>query len=199
MRGVATPGRQMTWPNRSGGQLNPTPRRAGTIRPRLGLFRNGLRAIGRPLRFRPCAKSRSSTPNFACWSRYATWSASKKTRRPSAAWIDELPDSRSQFARATLSDMAFNVLRPSEPPLNFTDDERLEIVDGGVLKICRADGTNLSINPSTWLSIEEMPPPGRGRGYTGGRTRTTLRLHRRIGPPNWAPRQVVKPDLKFRR
>jgi len=63
--------------------------------------------------------------------------------------------------------MAFNVLRPSEPPLNFTDDERFEIVNGGELKICRADGTNLSINRSTWLSIEEMPPPGTGPGVHG--------------------------------
>lgn len=61
--------------------------------------------------------------------------------------------------------MAFNVLRPSEPSLNFTDDERLEIVDGGVLKICRADGTNLYINPSTWLSIEKC----RHRYGAGGR------------------------------
>lgn len=38
MHGVATPGRRMTWPNRSGGQLNPTPRHAGTIRPRLDYF-----------------------------------------------------------------------------------------------------------------------------------------------------------------
>lgn len=47
---------------------------------------------------------------------YATWSASKKTRRPSAAWVDELLDSRSQFARATLSNMAFNVLRHRNRP-----------------------------------------------------------------------------------
>jgi hypothetical protein len=31
--------------------------------------------------------------------------------------------------------------------------------DGGALKVYRADGTNLYINPSAWLTIEEMPPP----------------------------------------
>jgi hypothetical protein len=51
--------------------------------------------------------------------------------------------------------------------MNFTDDDRLEIVDGGVLKIYRADGTNLYINPSTWLTIEEMPPPGTGPRVQG--------------------------------
>lgn len=58
--------------------------------------------------------------------------------------------------------MAFSVIRGSEPPLNFEDDHRMEIVEGGVLKIYKADGTSLYLNASTWLSIEEMPPAGSG-------------------------------------
>jgi hypothetical protein len=56
--------------------------------------------------------------------------------------------------------MAFSVIRGSEPPLNFGDDHRLEIVQGDVLKIYKADATNLYLNASTWLSIEEMAPAG---------------------------------------
>jgi hypothetical protein len=88
-------------------------------------------------------------------------------RTSSTARIDALLDERSQCARATLSNMAFNVIRGPEPPLIFGDNERFEIVDGGVLKIYRADGTNFYINPSTWVSIEEMPPPGTGARVHG--------------------------------
>ena len=169
MHGVATPGRRMTWPNRSGGQLNPTPRHAGTIRPRLDYFvvacapqadryaSGHARNRGHRLRTSPTGRDTPHGPR------------ERRPDAPSAARTDELLHSRSQFARATLSNMAFNVLRPSEPSLNFTDDERLEIVDGGVLKICRADGTNLYINPGMWASIEEEPSPSAGPSPKDGR------------------------------
>jgi hypothetical protein len=63
--------------------------------------------------------------------------------------------------------MAFNVIRGPEPPLSFGDKERFEILDGGVLKIYKEDGINLYFNPSTWVSIEEMPPPGAGATVRG--------------------------------
>jgi hypothetical protein len=63
--------------------------------------------------------------------------------------------------------MAFSVNRGTEPALTFGDDERFEIVNGGAIKIYKADGTNFYLNPSTWISIEEMPPPGGARGIHG--------------------------------
>jgi hypothetical protein len=58
--------------------------------------------------------------------------------------------------------MAFKVNRGSEPAMEFGDKDKFEIVDGGVLKIRRADGTNLYINPGMWASIEETSSPSGG-------------------------------------
>jgi len=55
--------------------------------------------------------------------------------------------------------MAFKVFRNGqEPAEEFGDKDRLEIIEGGVLKIRRQDGTNRYINPACWVSINEMPP-----------------------------------------
>jgi hypothetical protein len=58
--------------------------------------------------------------------------------------------------------MAFKVNREPEPTLSFGDKDKFEIIDGGVLKIRRANGTNLYINPGMWASIEETPSPSAG-------------------------------------
>jgi hypothetical protein len=58
--------------------------------------------------------------------------------------------------------MAFKVSHEPEPPLSFGDKDKFEIIDGGVLKIRRANRTNLYINPGTWASIEETPSPSAG-------------------------------------
>ena len=65
---------------------------------------------------------------------------------------------------ATLTCMAFKVNRNGgpEPAMEFGDKDKFEIIDGGVLKIRRADRTNLYINPGTWASIEETPSPSAG-------------------------------------
>ena len=44
------------------------------------------------------------------------------------------------------------------PQQNTTVDRGLEIIEGGVLKIRRQDGTNRYINPACWVSINETPP-----------------------------------------
>jgi hypothetical protein len=55
--------------------------------------------------------------------------------------------------------MAFKVFRNGqEPAEEFGDKDRLEIIEGGVLKIRRQDGTNRYINPACWVSINETPP-----------------------------------------
>jgi hypothetical protein len=55
--------------------------------------------------------------------------------------------------------MAFKVFRSGqEPAEEFGDKDRLEIIEGGVLKIRRQDGTNRYINPASWVSINETPP-----------------------------------------
>jgi hypothetical protein len=58
--------------------------------------------------------------------------------------------------------MAFKVNREPEPPLNFGDKDKFEIINGGVLKIRQANGTNLYITPRVWASIEETPSPSAG-------------------------------------
>jgi hypothetical protein len=58
--------------------------------------------------------------------------------------------------------MAFKVNREPEPPLSFGDKDKFEIVNGGVLKIRRANRTNLYISPRIWASIEEAPSPSGG-------------------------------------
>ena len=67
-----------------------------------------------------------------------------------------------QFPGATLAGMAFKVNREPEPPLSFGDKDKFEIVNGGVLKIRRANRTNLYISPGMWASIEEAPSPSAG-------------------------------------
>jgi hypothetical protein len=67
--------------------------------------------------------------------------------------------------------MAFKVNREPEPPLSFGDNDKFEIVAGGVLKIRRADRTTLYINPRTWASIEKAPSPS---GGPSPRTQDTL-------------------------
>jgi len=49
--------------------------------------------------------------------------------------------------------MAFKVNREPEMPLHFGDKDKFEIVNGGVLKIRRANRTNLYISPRNWASI----------------------------------------------
>lgn len=58
--------------------------------------------------------------------------------------------------------MAFKVNREPEQPLSFGDKDKFEIVNGGVLKIRRANRTNLYISPRMWASIEETPSPSAG-------------------------------------
>lgn len=58
--------------------------------------------------------------------------------------------------------MAFKVNREPEPTLSFGDKDKFEIIDGGVLKIRRANRTNLYINPRARASIEETPSPSAG-------------------------------------
>jgi hypothetical protein len=63
----------------------------------------------------------------------------------------------------TLTGMAFKVNRNSpEPAMEFGDEDKFEIVAGGVLKIRRANRSNLYINPGMWASIEETPSPSAG-------------------------------------
>ena len=64
---------------------------------------------------------------------------------------------------ATLTSMAFKVNRNGpEPAMVFGDKDKFEIIAGGVLKIRRANRTNLYINPAMWASIEEEPSPSAG-------------------------------------
>jgi hypothetical protein len=59
--------------------------------------------------------------------------------------------------------MAFKLNRNGpEPAMVFGDKDKFEILAGGVLKIRRADRTNLYINPAMWASIEEGPSPSGG-------------------------------------
>ncbi|MDA4103521.1 hypothetical protein [Mycolicibacterium monacense] len=54
--------------------------------------------------------------------------------------------------------MAFKVYRDSaEPFQEYGDDDRFEIIEGGVLKIHRKDGTTVYINATLWASVEESP------------------------------------------
>jgi len=54
--------------------------------------------------------------------------------------------------------MAFKVyLREPQPFQQFGDQDSFEILEGGVLKITRYDGTKLIYNPALWASIEEAP------------------------------------------
>lgn len=56
--------------------------------------------------------------------------------------------------------MAFNVYLPEPQPFQqFGDRDSYEIVEGGVLKITRDDGTKLLINPALWARIEEAAAP----------------------------------------
>ncbi len=58
--------------------------------------------------------------------------------------------------------MAFKVNRIKDEAIEFGDNDKFEIIAGGVLKIRRANRTNLYINPTTWTSIEETPSPSSG-------------------------------------
>ncbi|OBG25303.1 hypothetical protein [Mycobacterium sp. 852002-51057_SCH5723018] len=59
--------------------------------------------------------------------------------------------------------MAFKVNRNgAEPAMEFGDKDKFEIIAGGVLKIRRANRTNLYISPAIWASIEETPSPSGG-------------------------------------
>ena len=55
--------------------------------------------------------------------------------------------------------MAFKVNRIEDEVIEFGDNDKFEIIAGGVLKIRRANRTNLYINPTTWKSFEETPSP----------------------------------------
>jgi hypothetical protein len=59
--------------------------------------------------------------------------------------------------------MAFKVnCNQPEPDHTFEDDDKFEFKDGGVLKVSRANKTNLYLSPTVWRSIEEAPPPFKG-------------------------------------
>jgi hypothetical protein len=59
--------------------------------------------------------------------------------------------------------MAFKVNRNGpESAMTFGDQDKFEIIAGGVLKIRRANRTNLYISPGIWASIEEEPSPSGG-------------------------------------
>jgi hypothetical protein len=59
--------------------------------------------------------------------------------------------------------MAFKLNRNGpEPAMVFGDKDKFEIIAGGVVKIRRANRTNLYINPGMWTSIEEEPSPSAG-------------------------------------
>src|SRR6185312_2403588 len=54
--------------------------------------------------------------------------------------------------------MSFKVYRnESDPFEQFGDDDRFDIIEGGVLKIHRQDGTITYINPASWASIDDSP------------------------------------------
>jgi hypothetical protein len=54
--------------------------------------------------------------------------------------------------------MAFKVYRNGQQPFKeYGDEDRFEIIAGGVLKIIRQDGTSRYINPAVWASIDETP------------------------------------------
>jgi hypothetical protein len=56
--------------------------------------------------------------------------------------------------------MSFKVYRnESDPFEQFGDDDRFDIIEGGVLKIHRQDGTITYINPASWVSIDDTPTP----------------------------------------
>jgi hypothetical protein len=65
-------------------------------------------------------------------------------------------------AGATLTGMAFKVNRIEGGAIEFGDSDKFEIIAGGVLKIRRANRTNLYINPTVWATIEETPSPSAG-------------------------------------
>jgi hypothetical protein len=45
--------------------------------------------------------------------------------------------------------------------LEFGDQDTFEFAVGGVLKIGRGEKTNLYLNPSQWVTVEETPRPDR--------------------------------------
>ena len=56
--------------------------------------------------------------------------------------------------------MSFRLYRnESDPFEQFGDDDRFDIIEGGVLKIHRQDGTITYINPASWASIDDTPAP----------------------------------------
>ena len=59
--------------------------------------------------------------------------------------------------------MSFKVeCNQPEPDHTFEDDEKFEFKDGGVLKVSRANKTNLYFSPAVWRTIKEAPPPFKG-------------------------------------
>lgn len=58
--------------------------------------------------------------------------------------------------------MAFKVNLTPGGSNEYGDRDKFEILAGGVLKIRRADRTNLYINSAMWASIEEEPSPSAG-------------------------------------
>jgi hypothetical protein len=62
-------------------------------------------------------------------------------------------------SHATLTGMAFKVeCNPPEANHTFDDDNKLEFMDGGVLKVRRSNTTNLYFSPAVWRTIHETPP-----------------------------------------
>jgi hypothetical protein len=54
--------------------------------------------------------------------------------------------------------MAFTVdCNQPEPDHTFKDDDKFEFKDGGVLKVSRANKTNLYFSPAVWRTVHETP------------------------------------------
>ena len=76
-------------------------------------------------------------------------------RRHAARWLR-----LRNVGSATISACLFKVYRnESDPFEQFGDYDRFDIIEGGVLKIHRQDGTITYINPASWASIDDSPAP----------------------------------------
>jgi hypothetical protein len=66
--------------------------------------------------------------------------------------------------------MAFKVeCNQPEPSHQFEDDDKFEFLSGCVLKVSRANKTNLYLSPAVWRTIKEASPPFKGITPVAGR------------------------------